>query len=90
MVRLGLNITWYETPQQSIYVCNICCQRPLPVRKTLQDSLYQAWPTTRATGATFVFTLWPRATGFGRPVVVVVVVYLTTLFQHLRLYCVDL
>jgi hypothetical protein len=27
------------------------------------------WPTTRATGATFEFTLWSRSTGFGRPVV---------------------
>jgi hypothetical protein len=33
------------------------------------EILTQGWPTTPATGATFEFTLWPRATGFGTPVV---------------------
>jgi hypothetical protein len=32
------------------------------------ECIYQGWPTTLATGATSEFTLWPRATGFGRPV----------------------
>jgi hypothetical protein len=57
-----------QTFRESIYTFKPVTQTTYIVKK---KTIYQGWPTTRATGATSEFTLWPSATGFGsgRPVV---------------------